>query len=191
MELFEEVEAEAYVYPTEDVEKVKRAMLNLIPDLEFEAFDKGGDHIILTGRTRSRKALSRLYELFRGQAILDTARSFLEEGYFGEEIIVRVNKQAAYAGGCELQRGEPARADNDNHKDEGPPREADEVARPPEDEGRRPGGVISRRKGAFFVFPRYGDFLGAENRGTVAGIERRARSGRGGSCEFRGCNKTR
>lgn len=40
-ELFEEVEVEAYVYPTEDIEKVKKAMLNLIPDLEFEAFDRG------------------------------------------------------------------------------------------------------------------------------------------------------
>ncbi len=97
MELFEEVEVEAYVYPTEEVEKVKRAMLNLIPELEFEAFEKGG-RVLLTGKTRSKKALQRLYELFRGQAILDTARDFLEEGYFGEEIIIRVNKQAAYAG---------------------------------------------------------------------------------------------
>ncbi|WP_456366208.1 RNA-binding domain-containing protein [Thermococcus sp.] len=97
MELFEEVEVEAYVYPTEEVEKVKKAMLNLIPELEFEAFEKG-DRLLLTGKTRSRKALQRLYELFRGQAILDTARDFLEEGYFGEEIIIRVNKQAAYAG---------------------------------------------------------------------------------------------
>ena len=96
-ELFEEVELEAYVYPTEDIEKVKRAMLNLVPDLEFETFERE-EYVILTGRTRSKKALSRLYELFRGQAILDTARSFLEEGYFGEEIIVKVNKQAAYAG---------------------------------------------------------------------------------------------
>ncbi len=97
MELFEEVEVEAYVYPTEEVEKVKKAMLNLIPELEFEAFEKG-DRVLLTGKTRSKKALQRLYELFRGQAILDTARDFLEEGYFGEEIIIRVNKQAAYAG---------------------------------------------------------------------------------------------
>ncbi|WP_297467019.1 RNA-binding domain-containing protein [Thermococcus sp.] len=96
-ELFEEVELEAYVYPTEDIEKVKKAMLNLVPDLEFETFERD-EYVILTGRTRSKKALSRLYELFRGQAILDTARSFLEEGYFGEEIIVKVNKQAAYAG---------------------------------------------------------------------------------------------
>ena len=57
-----------------------------------------GNVVLTMKKTRSRKALSRLYELFRGQAILDTARSFLEEGYFGEEIIIRVNKQAAYAG---------------------------------------------------------------------------------------------
>lgn len=95
--LFEEVELEAYVYPTEDIEKVKRAMLNLVPDLEFEAFERS-EYLILTGKTKGKKALSRLYELFRRQAILDTARSFLEEGYFGEEIIIKVNKQAAYAG---------------------------------------------------------------------------------------------
>ena len=106
MELFEEVEAEAYVYPTEDIEKVKRAMLNLIPELEFEAFDKG-DYVILTGKTRSRKALQRLYELFRGQAILDTARSFLEEGYFGEEIIIKLHKQAAYAGKANFNEESP------------------------------------------------------------------------------------
>lgn len=104
--MFEEVEVEAYVYPTEDIEKVKEAMLNLVPELEFEAFDRG-DYIILTGRTKSKKALQRLYELFRGQAILDTARSFLEEGYFGEEIIIKVNKQAAYAGKVNFNEESP------------------------------------------------------------------------------------
>jgi len=97
MRLFESVEVEACVYPTEDVERVKKAITNLIPDIEFETRE-GKDCTVLVGRTDSMKALSRLYELFRGQAILDTARSFLEEGYFGGEIIIRLNKQAAYAG---------------------------------------------------------------------------------------------
>ncbi len=104
--MFEEVEVEAYVYPTEDIEKVKRAMLNLIPDLEFEAFDRG-EYLLLGGRTADKKALHRLYELFRGQAILDTARAFLEEGYFGEEIIIRVHKQAAYAGKVNFNEESP------------------------------------------------------------------------------------
>ena len=104
--MFEEVEVEAYVYPTEDIEKVKRAMLNLVSPLEFEAFDKG-DYIILVGRTRDKKALQRLYELFRGQQILDTARVMLEEGYFGEEIIIKVHKQVAYVGKVNFNEESP------------------------------------------------------------------------------------
>jgi len=104
--MFEEVEVEAYVYPTEDIEKVKRAMLNLVSPLEFEAFDKG-DYIILVGRTRDKKALQRLYELFRGQQILDTARAMLEEGYFGEEIIIKVHKQVAYVGKVNFNEESP------------------------------------------------------------------------------------
>jgi len=92
--MFEVVEAEAVINPTEDVEKVKKAMLKLIPTLEEWELREG----TLKGRTRDLKALNRLYELFRGQAILDTAREKLEDGSFGEEIIVQVNRQAAYAG---------------------------------------------------------------------------------------------
>ena len=104
--MFEEVEVEAYVYPTEDIEKVKRAMLNLVSPLEFEAFDKG-DYILLVGRTKNKKALQRLYELFRGQQILDTARAMLEEGYFGEEIIIKVHKQVAYVGKVNFNEDSP------------------------------------------------------------------------------------
>ncbi|ALV62527.1 DUF54 conserved in archaea [Thermococcus sp. 2319x1] len=104
--MFEEVEVEAYVYPTEDIEKVKRAMLNLVSPLEFEAFDKG-DYILLVGKTRDKKALQRLYELFRGQQILDTARAMLEEGYFGEEIIIKVHKQVAYVGKVNFNEESP------------------------------------------------------------------------------------
>ncbi|WP_175059348.1 RNA-binding domain-containing protein [Thermococcus sp. 2319x1] len=105
-EVFEEVEVEAYVYPTEDIEKVKKAMLNLVSPLEFEAFDKG-DYILLVGKTRDKKALQRLYELFRGQQILDTARAMLEEGYFGEEIIIKVHKQVAYVGKVNFNEESP------------------------------------------------------------------------------------
>ncbi|AEH24607.1 RNA-binding domain-containing protein [Pyrococcus yayanosii] len=104
--MFEEVEVEAYVYPTEDIEKVKRAMLNLVPGLEFEAYDKG-EYLLLVGRTKSKKALQRLYELFRGQQILDTARAMLEEGYFGEEIIIKVHKQVAYVGKVNFNEDSP------------------------------------------------------------------------------------
>ncbi|BAA30107.1 RNA-binding domain-containing protein [Pyrococcus horikoshii] len=106
MTMFEEVEVEAYVYPTEDIRKVKKAMLNLIPGLQFEAFDKG-EYVILVGRTKDKRALQRLYELFRGQQILDTARMMLEEGYFGEEIIIKVHKQVAYVGKVNFNEDSP------------------------------------------------------------------------------------
>ncbi len=92
--MFEFVEVEAVLNPTEDTEKVKRAMLNIVPTLDSWEVRDGR----LRARTEDLKALSRLYELLRGQAILDTAREKLEEGLFGDEIIVEINKQAAYAG---------------------------------------------------------------------------------------------
>ena len=104
--MFEEVEVEAHVYPTEDIEKVKKAMLNLVSPLEFDAFDKG-EYILLLGKTKDKKALQRLYELFRGQQILDTARAMLEEGYFGEEIIIKVHKQVAYVGKVNFNEESP------------------------------------------------------------------------------------
>ena len=104
--MFEEVEVEAHVYPTEDIEKVKKAMLNLVSPLEFDAFDKG-EYILLLGKTEDKKALQRLYELFRGQQILDTVRTMLEEGYFGEEIIVKVHKQVAYVGKVNFNEESP------------------------------------------------------------------------------------
>lgn len=104
--MFEEVEVEAHVYPTEDIEKVKEAMLNLVSPLEFHAFDKG-EYILLLGKTKDKKALQRLYELFRGQQILDTARVMLEEGHFGEEIIIKVHKQVAYVGKVNFNEESP------------------------------------------------------------------------------------
>ncbi|HII66615.1 MULTISPECIES: RNA-binding domain-containing protein [Thermococcus] len=104
--MFEEVEVEAHVYPTEDIEKVKEAMLNLVSPLEFHAFDKG-EYILLLGKTKDKKALQKLYELFRGQQILDTARAMLEEGYFGEEIIIKVHKQVAYVGKVNFNEESP------------------------------------------------------------------------------------
>ncbi|HDH45499.1 MAG TPA: hypothetical protein ENG66_09005 [Thermococcus sp.] len=104
--MFEEVEVEAHVYPTEEIEKVKKAMLNLVSPLEFDTFDKG-EYILLLGKSKDKKALQRLYELLRGQQILDTARTMLEEGYFGEEIIVKVHKQVAYVGKVNFNEESP------------------------------------------------------------------------------------
>ncbi len=85
------LEAEVYtkVNPTEDVEKVRRAIENLFPEIELEFDDSTG---VLKGRVEK---LDRFRELLRMQRILDTARAELRRGWRGNESTVYLNKQAA------------------------------------------------------------------------------------------------
>ena len=83
-----EVEVETELHPTEDEEKVKKAILNLFPDAEIRIQDNR-----VVARTSN---LSRLRELLRMQRILDTARSMLISGKRGNSITVYLNKQTAY-----------------------------------------------------------------------------------------------
>jgi len=84
-----EVEVEAKVNPTEDVEKVKKAIENLFPGIELEFDEERG---VLKGKTEN---LERFRELLRMQRILDTARAELRRGWRGNESTVFLNKQAA------------------------------------------------------------------------------------------------
>lgn len=83
-----EVEIETDVHPTEDVEKVKKTVLNLFPDASIE-IEEGK----LFARTTN---LSRFRELLRMQRILDTARSEMISGRRGKSVVVYLNKQTAY-----------------------------------------------------------------------------------------------
>ncbi len=85
------VEAEVYVKvnPTEDIEKVKKAVENLFPDIDLE-FDESKS--VLVGKTNK---LDKFRELLRMQRILDTARAELKRGWKGNESTVYINKQAA------------------------------------------------------------------------------------------------
>ena len=82
-----EVEVETTIHPTEDVEKVKKAVKNLFPDAEIE----------IVGEKLHAKAsdLSRFRELLRIQKILDTARSELMRGKKGKTVTIYLNKQTA------------------------------------------------------------------------------------------------
>ena len=84
-----EAEVEVRVNPTEDVEKVKKAVENLFPDIELK-YDE--DRGVLTGKTEK---LEKFRELLRRQRILDTARTELRRGWKGKESTVFINKQAA------------------------------------------------------------------------------------------------
>ena len=83
-----EVDIETKIHPTEDEEKVRKAILNLFPDAEFVI-----ENDTVIARTSN---LSRFRELLRMQRILDTARSMFISGRAGSRITVYLNKQTAY-----------------------------------------------------------------------------------------------
>lgn len=85
-----QITATAACHPTEDREKVRRALLNLFPDLEIE--DAGTS---LVARSDNGDALR---EAILNQHIRDTARSVMLRGVRENSTRFTLNKQAAFMG---------------------------------------------------------------------------------------------
>ncbi|WP_423792499.1 RNA-binding domain-containing protein [Methanocaldococcus indicus] len=80
------------VKPTENKNKVIKAVKNIFPNIKLEG-KKEEELIILEGETSN---LNKFKEMIRRQAILDTARMILEENLRGNSTTFYLNKQAAY-----------------------------------------------------------------------------------------------
>ncbi|VVB85389.1 RNA binding protein [uncultured archaeon] len=92
----------ALVYPTEVQEKVKTAVMNLIPvKLLLQDFGMPG----LYGKG-NLESLRKLHQLLREHLILDTARQVFMNGIEGNSIHFKVNKQVAYMGKVNFPAGE-------------------------------------------------------------------------------------
>lgn len=78
-----------FVYPSEDQEKVKGAILNIFPDASLERTDDG---------FRGEAGTGRFCELIRRQKILDSTRSMMFKGIRGNKIVLHLNKQVASVG---------------------------------------------------------------------------------------------
>lgn len=77
------------VYPSEDSEKVKAAILRIFPDAVLEETQSG-----LSGEA----GLETFFKLIRKQKILDSARAMLFKGIRGDRTTVHLNKQVATVG---------------------------------------------------------------------------------------------
>jgi len=84
------VRVETPIHPTENPEKVMRALRNLFPDLRIESTEHR-----IRGTTEN---LDRLRELIRNQRIRDTARRQLVAGRRENRTTVSLSKQAAFVG---------------------------------------------------------------------------------------------
>lgn len=78
------------VNPTENPEKVRKAVLNIFPDADLK-MEKG----MLTGTAQS---LDRFREILAELRIRDSARNFLSSRVNGRELRFSISKQAAYMG---------------------------------------------------------------------------------------------
>jgi predicted RNA binding protein with dsRBD fold (UPF0201 family) len=87
----------AVVNPTESVEKVVKAVNNVLGDLELDQTDKGG-LVVLEGRLERIEDMAPLRDIFARMRIRDAARSLLTRIAQEELLSFGLNKQAAYAG---------------------------------------------------------------------------------------------
>jgi len=91
------VQVEADINPTENEDKVKRAIENMFGNLELEVKPQRPGSL-LVGRGRGVDALTKLYNLLRRERIRDAARGVFYDGLSGKSIVFYLNKQVAYVG---------------------------------------------------------------------------------------------
>lgn len=91
------VEVRVEVNPTEDEEKVKRALENMVvyEELRTEETD-GKKYLVAVGY--GYKSLIKIHNLIKSQGIEDSARSVLVKGIEENKLVFQVHKQAAYVG---------------------------------------------------------------------------------------------
>jgi predicted RNA binding protein with dsRBD fold (UPF0201 family) len=89
---------ETPVNPTEDPEKVLRAVRNLFPNCSPAIVRSDERHAKLEASMTRLEDLDNLRTLLRQEVIRDAARKILLKSLSGSSILVHLNKQAAFAG---------------------------------------------------------------------------------------------
>jgi predicted RNA binding protein with dsRBD fold (UPF0201 family) len=92
------IRIEAEVRPTEDIEKVLKALKNIFIFKNLKVEDLGNGRKLIVIEENSIETLRKMYEIVRRQKILDSVRSMLLKNSRGEIIEIKLNKQAAYQG---------------------------------------------------------------------------------------------
>lgn len=83
--------------PTEDVERVKRAVANIFV-LESTRVVEAGEYQVVVGESSSIASLLRFREFIRRERIADTARRVMSKQSTESLVSFMLNKQAAYSG---------------------------------------------------------------------------------------------
>jgi len=92
-----DVHVEVKVNPTEDLEKVKKAVENIFGNIEFEVTREKRGSLLVAGAI-GIDWLTKLRDLLRRERIRDAARSVFFEGLSKKSVVFYLNKQVAYVG---------------------------------------------------------------------------------------------
>ncbi len=91
------VHVEVEVNPTEDLEKVKRAVENIFGAVKFKVKSRKWGQL-LVAETRGLEGLSKLHNLLGRERIRAAARKVFFSGMSERSLVFCLNKQVAYAG---------------------------------------------------------------------------------------------
>ena len=91
------VHVEVEVNPTEDLEKIKRAVENIFGAVTFKVESRKWGRLLIA-KTRGTEGLTKLYNLLGRERILAAARKVFLSGMDEKSVTFYLNKQVAYAG---------------------------------------------------------------------------------------------
>jgi hypothetical protein len=92
-----DVKIEVDVNPTEDLEKVKKAIENIFGSVESKVQQRKRGNLLIA-QAKGKSGLAKFYNLLRRERIRDAARGVLFEGLSKKSIAFYLNKQVAYVG---------------------------------------------------------------------------------------------
>jgi len=92
-----DVHVEVDINPSEDPEKVRRAVENIVGNAEFEVKPQRWGSL-LVAKAKGIDGLTKFQNLLRRERIRDAARGVLFQGLSGKSIVFYLNKQVAYVG---------------------------------------------------------------------------------------------
>ncbi|MCX8185199.1 MAG: RNA-binding domain-containing protein [Sulfolobales archaeon] len=88
---------EVEVRPTENLEKVVRAVRNIF-EVEVKEVELSERYKLLIGESKNVESLRKFHAALRQQRILDSARAYIVKNRRGNTLELKLHKQAAYAG---------------------------------------------------------------------------------------------
>ena len=91
------VHLEVEVNPTEDLEKVKKAVENIFGVVKFKVKSRKWGRLLIA-ETKGTAGLTKLYNLLCRERIRDAARKVLFNGVADKSLTFYLNKQVAYTG---------------------------------------------------------------------------------------------